>query len=597
MVLRSTRRPFVIGQSLVTAVLLAGCSSPFKPHDGDRATLGPAVTSALEREIAQLPSQALPMKPDSEPSDVERTLAARRDELQKIGPQWTTGGAGLNLGPTLDGQSRPEVQLDLKAVIQRAVRNNLAVQAARIDESITDAQLARAEAIFDATLFADTSFVRATQPQVGTNLGNGTVLNSVRDSRDWAFSTGLQKPLVTGGRFDVGTSMTRSKRSPNDLYSPDPAWATAVNLGYTQPLLSGFGTDVNMAQIYIARNTDRTAFEQMRAQLLQTVDNAETAYWRLAFARQTLVSAEWLVQVGTESRDVLARRREFDATLAQYANAVATVEQRKASVLTAQRSVNIANNTLKALINDPDLPVGGEVSIVPIDIPFEAMLQQDLRQAIIVAAEKSPQVAQSLLAIDTASIGVTVADNGRLPQLDLEGRLAWFGLDGNFGDAYSDVTSGDFVEYIVGARFSQAIGNRAAEATYREARLARSKSVIGYRAAIQQAVLEVKNASQEVVTNHALIRQNRSFRLAQAENLRALLVSEKTLAALTPEFLQLKFQLQDTLARAEIQLVGSLVDYNVAISSLHRAMGVGLDINQIEIEVVDPRTSKNVASR
>lgn len=589
--------------SLVLAVLCAGCASPLRPHgsDTDGRGLTPAVTSALERELAQLPTGTLaPTREINQQTDVERTLGSRREELDKIGPQWRTGGVGLDLGPTLDGQARPEVQLSLKTVIQTAVRNNLDVQAARVDQAISDAQLAVAEAAFDATIFAESAFDRITKPEVGTVLAGGTVLNAEQNARTWTFTTGLQKPLITGGTVDVSTSMTQSRLWPSGLYAPDPAWATAVRLGLTQPLLRGFGTDVNLAQIRIARNNDRAAYEVMRDRLLLVVANAEAAYWTLAAARQRVVTAQWLVEVGIESRDVLGRRRDFDATLAQYANAVATVEQRKADVIAAQRDVNLANNRLKAFLNDPELPVGGEASIVPIDIPIDTPLQQDLREAIVTAAQKSPLVAQALLAIDSASINITVADNARLPQLDLNAQLAWFGLDGDFDDSYSEITSGDFVEYLVGARFSQAIGNRAAEAGYREARLQRSRAVLNYRAAVQNSVLEVKNSLQKVVAAAELIRQNRAFRLAQAENLRALLVSEKTLASLTPEFLQLKFQLQDTLAQAQLQVVASLAEYNIAISDLHRAMGTGLETNQITIEVVDPAAAtpgSSVASR
>ena len=57
-------------------------------------------------------------------------------------------------------------------------------------------------------------------------------------------------------------------------------------------------------------------------------------------------------------------------------------------------------------------------------------------------------------------------------------------------------------------------------------------------------------ALQRVATAAELIRQNRAFRLAQAENLRALLVSEKTLAALTPEFVQTGADFQRIKARS-----------------------------------------------
>lgn len=592
------RRPIPPGQNLSRAIaigcpslalVLVGCQSPLWPRgqqeDGGR--LSPAVTNALAREIATLPADAAAPMQTPASSSIEDALANRREELATIGPQWDRGFTGMDLGPTLSGEPRREVALGLEGAIRKAVENNLNVQVARIDQGITEARLAQAEAAFDATLVASTAFQRTTQPQVGVVLPGGGVLNSVNNVRSWAFSTGIQQPLVTGGALELSTSTTRTSFSPRGQYSPDPAWASAVSLGFAQPILRGFGTDVNMASIRLARNQERAAFEDLREQLLETVFATEDAYWRLAVARQVLVSLNWLVDAGVDVREVLSRRRDFDATLAQYANAVATVESRRSEVLAAQREVNLATNRLKALINDPDFPVGGEVGLVPIDLPVESPISQDLRSAIVTATDRSPSVVRALLGIDSRSIGVTVADNNRLPQLDLEGRLSWFGLDGDFGDSYSDIGSGDFVEYLVGARFSQAIGNRAAEAAFREARLARSRAVLAYRASVQQAVLDVKNALQQLVTNYELIRQNKVFRLAQAENLRALTVSEQTLAGLTPEFLQLKFQLQDALARAQIQVVRSLAEYNIAIASLQRAMGTGLEANRIELEVID----------
>ena len=96
-------------------------------------------------------------------------------------------------------------------------------------------------------------------------------------------------------------------------------------------------------------------------------------------------------------------------------------------------------------------------------------------------------------------------------------------------------------------------------------------------------VLAVKNALVDCVAFRELVEQNRVFRLAQAENLRALLVDEKTLAALTPEFLQLKFQLQNGLAQAEDQYFASLVGYRGALARLQQAMGTGLETRGIEV--------------
>lgn len=136
--------------------------------------------------------------------------------------------------------------------------------------------------------------------------------------------------------------------------------------------------------------------------------------------------------------------------------------------------------------------------------------------------------------------------------------------------------------------FSQPIGNRAAEAEYRKARLRRSEAVIGYQQSIENAVFSVKTALRSVTTSYSLIEQSRASRLASAESLRALNVLEKSLAALTPEFLQTKFQAQDRLAVAYMSEVDSMVNYNSAMARLYNAMGTGLTMNRIELDVVDP---------
>jgi len=221
---------------------------------------------------------------------------------------------------------------------------------------------------------------------------------------------------------------------------------------------------------------------------------------------------------------------------------------------------------------------------VPTDLMVEQPLSASLREAITTAIQQSPSVARALLDIDDASIREVVADNGRLPQLNLNAQAQWSGLDGSYGETWSEIGQGQFVDYIVGLSFSQAIGNRYGEATFRRARLERSQAVIGYRTAVQDSVLQVKDALRNVVTNYQLIGQTRAFRMAQAENLRALLVTEQTIASLTPEFLNLKFQRQDGLAGAQLQESTALVDYNSAIAELYRAMGTGLAMNRIELE-------------
>ena len=86
---------------------------------------------------------------------------------------------------------------------------------------------------------------------------------------------------------------------------------------------------------------------------------------------------------------------------------------------------------------------------------------------------------------------------------------------------------------------------------------------------------------RNVATNAALVSANKSFRIAQAENLRALRVEEDTLAGLTPTFLNLKLQTQAGLANARIAEFTSAVNFNSALASLYLASGTTLEMHQI----------------
>ncbi|MDI9402586.1 MAG: TolC family protein [Limnohabitans sp.] len=574
--------------SCAVLVAFAGCRSPLVSPDGDRlsAKLDQAINASSERELAGVAATPAPTVSSRETA-VDRMLSARRTELDSIGPQSRELGKTVGGTVPLTAETPNRVVLTRQAAIEAAVRNNLDVQTARVEKAITVADVIRAEAAFDWVAGAGVGFERIEEPSVGILFPGGPptpVIPNLTNQRNWSFDAGLNKALTSGGALNLTARTTRIDNVDTSLFVPDPAWSSAVVLGLTQPLLRGFGEDVALAQVRLAENNDKAAAELVRGRLLDLVAQTEQAYWALVSARARLVSAEWLVRVGEEVRDVLAKRREFDATLAQYANAVATVEQRKAIVIEARRRLSEAGNALKVLLNDPSLPVGGEADVVPADVPSDAPFEADLRKSIETAIARAPSIQQALIAIDSATIGATVADNGRLPQLDLATSVSWFGLQGDFGDSFSDITSGDFVDYAAGLRFSQAIGNRAAEETFRVARLRRSQTVIGYEKAVQGTVLAVKNALVDCVSFRELVEQNRTYRLAQAENLRALLVDEKTLAALTPEFLQLKFQLQNGLAAAEDAYFASLVGYQSAIAALQRAMGTGLEANRIEIE-------------
>ena len=569
------------------AATLCACETPFDQQGDDQ--LRAAIDAAVARQGAgpgpEPGSQGL-QQVSSVPSDVMKALGPRLPELDALGPQSAGAGPALSLGLDVTDGSVP-IQISLQSAMAAAVRNNLGAQGARIAQAVSEADLVVAEAAFDAVLTSGISYNDVTNPAPPIDFGG--IGNAIAQQfKETSLSTGIQKRMVSGGTVGASLAANYIQQQQKAIYDPDNYWQPALAVQLNQPLLRGFGSDVNLAQVRIARNNDRASLLNLRRTLLNLVRDVEQQYWAVVQTRQNVVAQAWLVKVGEDVRDILAKRREFDATVADYALAVAIVEQRRSQLIRAQLAARNASDRLKLTMNDPGVPVGGDTTLVPVDRMAEAPIRYSLRDAVVTAVEQSPVVATAVLEIDNASIMQVVADNGRMPQLDLNAQVQLQGQDANFGDSMSQLGGGSFVSYLAGLAFSQPLGNRAGEAEYRKARLQRSGAVIAYEQSIENVVFTVKTALRTVVASHQLIEQTRASRLAAAESLRALQVLEQTLAALTPEFLQTKFVAQDRLALAYVSEIDALVNYNVSIAELYNAMGTGLQMNRIELQVVDP---------
>ncbi len=486
----------------------------------------------------------------------------------------------LHLGAAADAP------ITLEQAVRSAVQRNLSIQSASITPAVRAAEVVAAEARFDWTFFTSVDYARTDEPSAVPVIGGFPVGSSLNKNQSVGFETGVRRNLESGATLQIAQGLTYTdQQTPGIAFNPDPANAAFIDIAATQPLLRGFGSDVTQQEIRLARNVERDAVQTLQAEVMRVVTATERAYWNLVAARRGVLIAKRLLDRGIETRDVLKARQVFDVKPAEYSDAVARVEQRRAALLRAQNAMRKASDALKVLINDPATPVGGEAILVPTDAPLDEAIEISLIDAVASAIDKRPEVRRAILTVDSASIRQIAADANTLPLLDLGFRTRFGGLSDTPGRAYGQITDADFVNYVLDLRFETPIGNRGPEAAARARRLDRLRAVVDYRSAVQQAVLNVKTSLRDVATNYQLIEQTRSSRLAASENLRTLQVEEQTLRALTPDFLDLKLRRQEALAQAEIDEIQALVDYNNALADMHNAMGTALTRNKIDFVV------------
>ena len=584
---RTGTRVGAVGACLALVVSAGGCTSRSGYESTER--LRESVIMSAQRELG--PAQTLPEpRPLDEPEIVDLGFDEERlKELRRMaGPTAYDDDPLPDLGRGLLPEDTATIAVSLQQAVVASVENNLRVQASRLGPAISGAEVLAAQAAFDWTFFTNFEWNSVDQPSRvpvvnGVPLGVGaTTRQSV------AYESGVRKPLISGGTLELSVGQTYTDdTSPGSNLFPDPANSVFVDVELTQPLLRGFGSDVALSTIRLSRNTERRSIQRLRQDLIDTITAVEIAYWDLDAAYRELRVRLRLLRRGLETRDILDARRDFDVRPAEFSDAVATVESRRATVIRAQNSVRLASDTLKALINDPRLTVGSETLIVPVESPATQAITFSLLDSLVAALANRPDVAQAVLGIDDASIRAVVAENARLPRLDLAFTTRFQGLDQGAPGAFDRLTETDFVDLAVGLQFEQPIGNRAAEANFRASQLRRTQEVINYRAVVQESVRQVKAALRDIQTNYRLIQQTEVARLASTENIRTLAVLEETTQALTPDFLDLKFSRQNALAQSEIDEIRARRDYNVALAQYYAAMGTTLRRNAVDLVVPD----------
>lgn len=583
---RAASRGMAWGCVLAT---LAGCASPSPLGQQGERELRRAVTEAAAREVAQAQREGKPIVITREPGAERIGIRPQfMPELDAMAGPKAYDGAKLPLGEDLLGSASRTVVLNLERAVRTAVEHNIAVQFARVSPAISEAQVTSAQAAFDWTLFSTLTLNKNDSPRVASTQGGGSTNNlASTTTQSQAQSTlGVRRQLIGGGRFTVQQDFSfTDDKTRNQVTSPDPASQLSFTLQFDQPLLRGMGSEVSRAEVRVAQNAERNAVQSLKRDLMRTVADTEKTYWQLAQAHKELLIQQRLLERGEKVRDLMIARTLNDANSAQVADAQARVERRKADVLRAQTNLKNASDRLKALMNDPDLPVGSELIVLPADGPIDAPLRFSLLDSIRSAVQYRPEVQQAILGIDDASIRRLVADNQRLPDLQLRLQARTSSLEDSPGDAYGQVWDGRFIDYVAGLVFEVPIGNRRAESELRRRSLERMQTVIAYRNTVQQVTQEVKTSLDRIALNYRLITQTQAGRVAAANALRVLLIEQETTAGITPERLDLEFSRQEQLASAEREEVQALADYNVAITDLYLSMGTLLDRNQIRFIV------------
>jgi outer membrane protein TolC len=486
-----------------------------------------------------------------------------------------------------------------------------------------DGALSKFDAFFTSSMIWNT-----TDRPIGTALdafqaGRTGALNAIQTDAA-TFTSSLLKPLPTGGT--AGITFNTQYQFTNLPARVNPSYTPSLTFAFEQPLLQGFGTEINQLRTLHPGSqlltqtlpgasfagqafggsrvaTDgilltRIRFDQERANFEanvgQMVLNVEVAYWNLYGAYWTLYSRELGLRLAYEFYRIVNARYIAGGVsgvpggestrLQDVARARGQYELFREQRLEALGRVLEAERQLRKFLGMPAVDCD---RLVPSDTPTVAPYQPDWCSSLQEAINLRPELIISRENIKRAQLVLIQTKNDIMPDLrffatydvnSIGSRLDGPGAD----NAFRNLADNKFNNYAFGFRLNVPIGYRDAYAALRRARLevARSYAVMKDQEikAEQFLTLQYRNLFEF----HERIKAQRAQREAYALQLRLeferVKAGERTIARDTA-ILEAQRFFSDALS-AEY---GAITEYNNSLARFEYAKGTMLHHNNISI--------------
>lgn len=421
------------------------------------------------------------------------------------------------------------------------------------------------------------------------------------DYSNYSFSINQQIP--TGGSLSL--SLISYKSDTNQAFQLiNPRYGSTLQLDFSQPLLRNFGFKVSRKEILVAQNNLDISHNQLKSVLLDTIYSVQEAYWNLFYAIENFKVKQQSLELG---RDLLAKNKK-EVEVGKLApieilNAEAVVAQREADILQAETLIKRSEDVLRNLLNLSDEQESNLEKIVPLDKPSFISKKVFLKEAVGIAMTNRPNLKVYKKNVETRELNLSVAKNQMLPGLDLRfsywspgisgDRLLYqddnpfLGLvigkeKGRGTDSMRDALKLLYKNWTVGLTLSIPLSNFLTKASLAKANLELEQSFLEFENAEKQVLLEVRDAVREIETNTKRVEAYRLARELAEKRLEAEV--RKLEVGLTTNYFVLEFQ--EGLANAKSQEIKSLVDYNLALAKMEKALGTSLENRSIRIDQI-----------
>jgi len=363
------------------------------------------------------------------------------------------------------GQTQERVDLNIAQVTDIAMDNNFDIQIYKLDQSISEKELLKAQSVYDTSLDAAYGYDENRLTTASVFSGNRTTTVSEGGS--------LSKKLPTGTILSAG--MEHSRQSTDSAYSSiSPYHESTVSLSIAQPLARNFLGIIDRNTVKIkgldVENTGYTSLDKIEKELA----DSQKAYWRLLLAYKDLKLTEDLL-VNTKSL-YAANKKKFEIGIVEapeFYAVEADMNQKENNVLLANDYLNSALNNLRLKLN-----LAKDVVVMPSDDFDCPKIEAQFNDVIITALNNRRDYKTAKNNVKKMDLYVEMKKSSLWPQIDLKGSFQKNGLDQKFENSIKEITSRDQPEYTVEVVFSFPLENSQARAEYSQKELEKARALV-----------------------------------------------------------------------------------------------------------------------
>jgi outer membrane protein TolC len=334
----------------------------------------------------------------------------------------------------------------------------------------------------------------------------------------------------------------------------------------------------------VARINTDMALSDFEMATRNLVADVERAYWNLYYAYRRLDS----VRSGWTAATETYHSTKTHADVGSARGRAYQLAQAKENFFTFKHQTQLAQNNLFKAESAMRYIVGLTASdgrlIRPIDEPITAPIQLDWDNVKREALFRSPELRKLKWAIKQRELELTASKNFMLPQLDLDAAYRVSGAgkellvpDNSRSNAYGSLTGGNYTGWSLGLTATAPFGWRRELAGVRNAQLNLAKHIKLLNEQELELLHQITNSFQEISSAYQCMQTTYSSYRAATEEVEAV---RNAFEAETVTLDQL-LQAQRRQSEAETGYYSSVVDYNLAIMTLHYRKGSLLEFNNV----------------